>query len=45
MELLLEPLGSPIILRAILASAMVGVVCAVVGTYSTPTSLTPTAAR
>lgn len=33
MELLLEPLGSPIILRAILASAMVGVVCAVVGTY------------
>lgn len=33
MEFLLEPLGSPIILRALIASAMVGVVCAVVGTY------------
>jgi manganese/iron transport system permease protein len=33
MELLLEPLGSPIIQRALLASAMVGIVCAVVGTY------------
>jgi len=33
MNILLEPLTSPIILRALLASAMVGVVCAVVGTY------------
>ncbi|MEI7742975.1 MAG: metal ABC transporter permease [Chloroflexota bacterium] len=33
MNLILEPLASPIILRALLASAMVGVVCAVVGTY------------
>jgi manganese/iron transport system permease protein len=33
MDLLLEPLGSPIIVRALLASAMVGIVCAVVGTY------------
>jgi ABC-type Mn2+/Zn2+ transport system permease subunit len=33
MDLLLEPLGSPIIQRALLASAMVGIVCAVVGTY------------
>jgi len=33
MEWLLEPLGSPIIVRALLASAMVGIVCAVVGTY------------
>jgi manganese/iron transport system permease protein len=33
MDLLLEPLTSPLILRALLASAMVGVVCAVVGTY------------
>ncbi len=33
MDLLLEPLSSPLILRALLASAMVGVVCAVVGTY------------
>jgi manganese/iron transport system permease protein len=32
-ELLLEPLGSPIMQRALLASAMVGIVCAVVGTY------------
>ena len=33
MDWLLEPLGSPIIVRALLASAMVGIVCAVVGTY------------
>jgi manganese/iron transport system permease protein len=33
MEWLLEPLGSPIIVRALLASAMVGIVCAIVGTY------------
>ncbi len=33
MDWLLEPLASPIIVRALLASAMVGVVCAVVGTY------------
>ncbi len=33
MEWLLEPLSSPIIVRALLASAMVGIVCAVVGTY------------
>ena len=33
MDLLFEPLGSPIIVRALLASTMVGVVCAVVGTY------------
>lgn len=33
MEWLLEPLGSPIIVRALLASTMVGIVCAVVGTY------------
>jgi manganese/iron transport system permease protein len=32
-ELLLEPLSSPIMQRALLASAMVGIVCAVVGTY------------
>jgi manganese/iron transport system permease protein len=33
MDLLLEPLTSPIMQRALLASAMVGIVCAVVGTY------------
>jgi manganese/iron transport system permease protein len=33
MDLILEPLSSPIIVRALLASAMVGIVCAVVGTY------------
>ena len=33
MDLLFEPLMSPIIQRALLASAMVGIVCAVVGTY------------
>jgi manganese/iron transport system permease protein len=33
MEWLLEPLSSPIIVRALLASSLVGVVCAVVGTY------------
>lgn len=32
-HLLLQPLASPIIVRALIASAMVGVVCAVVGTY------------
>jgi manganese/iron transport system permease protein len=32
-QLLLEPLSSPIMQRALLASAMVGIVCAVVGTY------------
>ena len=32
-HLLLQPLASPIIVRALMASAMVGVVCAVVGTY------------
>jgi manganese/iron transport system permease protein len=33
MELLLEPLGTTIFIRALVASAMVGIVCAVVGTY------------
>jgi len=33
MELILEPLQSPIIIRALIASGMVGIVCAVVGTY------------
>ena len=33
MELILEPLRSPIIIRALIASGMVGIVCAVVGTY------------
>ena len=33
LHLLLQPLASPIIVRALIASAMVGVVCAVVGTY------------
>jgi manganese/iron transport system permease protein len=33
MEWLLQPLASPIIVRALLASSLVGVVCAVVGTY------------
>ena len=33
MELLLEPLGTMIFIRALVASALVGVVCAVVGTY------------
>ena len=33
MDWLLEPLASPIIVRALIASAMVGVICAIVGTY------------
>ena len=33
MDLLLEPLGTMIFVRALVASALVGVVCAVVGTY------------
>ena len=33
MDLLLEPLGTMIFIRALVASALVGVVCAVVGTY------------
>jgi manganese/iron transport system permease protein len=33
MELLLEPLGTTIFIRALIASALVGIVCAVVGTY------------
>ncbi len=33
MDWLLEPLASPIIVRALIASAIVGVICAVVGTY------------
>jgi manganese/iron transport system permease protein len=33
MDLLLEPLGTMIFIRALIASALVGVVCAVVGTY------------
>ena len=33
MELILEPLRSPITIRALIASGMVGIVCAVVGTY------------
>ncbi len=33
MDILLEPLASPIMQRALLASAMVGIVCAIVGTY------------
>src|SRR5690242_842881 len=33
MDLLLEPLGTTIFIRALVASAMVGIVCAVVGTY------------
>lgn len=33
MDLLLEPLGFAFFVRALLASALVGVVCAVVGTY------------
>ena len=33
LHLLLQPLASPIIVRALIASAMVGIVCAVVGTY------------
>jgi len=33
MDLLLEPLGTSIFIRALVASAIVGVVCAVVGTY------------
>ena len=33
MDLLLEPLGTSIFIRALIASALVGVVCAVVGTY------------
>ena len=33
LHLLFQPLASPIIVRALIASAMVGVVCAVVGTY------------
>jgi len=33
MDLLLEPLGTTIFIRALVASALVGVVCAVVGTY------------
>lgn len=33
LHLLFQPLASPIIVRALFASAMVGVVCAVVGTY------------
>jgi manganese/iron transport system permease protein len=33
MDLLLEPLGTAIFVRALVASALVGIVCAVVGTY------------
>jgi len=33
MDLLLEPLGTAIFIRALVASALVGIVCAVVGTY------------
>ena len=33
MDLLLEPLGSAFFVRALLAAALVGSVCAVVGTY------------
>jgi ABC-type Mn2+/Zn2+ transport system permease subunit len=33
MDLILEPLGSAFFVRALLAAAIVGVVCAVVGTY------------
>jgi ABC-type Mn2+/Zn2+ transport system permease subunit len=33
MELILEPLGTTIFIRALIASALVGIVCAVVGTY------------
>ncbi len=33
LHLVFQPLASPIIVRALIASAMVGVVCAVVGTY------------
>ncbi len=33
MEWLLEPLRSPLIVNALVASALVGIVCAVVGTY------------
>jgi ABC-type Mn2+/Zn2+ transport system permease subunit len=33
MDLLLEPLGTTIFVRALVASALVGIVCAVVGTY------------
>ena len=33
MDLILEPLGTSIFIRALIASALVGVVCAVVGTY------------
>lgn len=33
MDLLLEPLGSAFFLRALLAASLVGLVCAVVGTY------------
>jgi manganese/iron transport system permease protein len=33
MDFLLEPLGTMIFIRALVASALVGVVCAVVGTY------------
>jgi ABC-type Mn2+/Zn2+ transport system permease subunit len=33
MDLLLEPLGTTIFIRALVASALVGIVCAVVGTY------------
>lgn len=32
-DIILEPLSSPIMQRALVASAMVGIVCAVVGTY------------
>jgi manganese/iron transport system permease protein len=33
MDVILEPLTSPIMQRALLASVMVGIVCAIVGTY------------
>ena len=33
MDWLLEPLRQPLIVNALIASALVGVVCAVVGTY------------
>jgi manganese/iron transport system permease protein len=33
MDLVLEPLGTTIFIRALVASALVGIVCAVVGTY------------
>ena len=33
MDLILEPLGTTIFIRALIASALVGIVCAVVGTY------------